>query len=404
MPTELFLAWRFLREGRMQTLLVAVGATIGITVVFFLTALVGAVERTMIAQTLDVLPHVVVRRPDDAARAASSARAVVVDDVHPPAQRIRAVQQWRDIVRAFEGSPDVVAISPMAAGPGMAFRGRATRAVSVMGVDPERFARVIAIRPRMITGSYRIDGNAAVIGSELAADLGIGAGDRVRVSTGIGAARTFVVAGTFDAGSRDVNRRWVLVSLRNGQTVHDIPGGVSSIDLRLRDPWRADAVAAQLEARTGLTADSWTATNSQLTVAIQSQRGATVMIRVFVALAVAIGIASVLVVSVVQRSRQIGILRAMGLSRSAILRIFLWQGGAIGLVGALFGTAAGSVLALLSERSTTNPDGAAVYPIELSPSLYLAALLLACVAGTVAFVLPARRAAGLEPADAIRSE
>lgn len=128
------------------------------------------------------------------------------------------------------------------------------------------------------------------------------------------------------------------------------------------------------------------------------------MIRSFVSLAVAVGIASVLIVSVLQKSRQIGILRAMGMTRVTILRAFLIQGAMFGLVGAMFGSGLGSLLAIMSERSSRNPDGSVMYPIQLPASLYLSALGLALVAGVIASVLPARRAALLDPANAIRHE
>ena len=98
MPLDLFLAIKFLREGRLQTVLLVAGATIGITVVFFITALITAVERTMVSQTLDVLPHVVVRRSDEVARplpVAMNPEAVTFDEIHKPAQRLRSIDHFR---------------------------------------------------------------------------------------------------------------------------------------------------------------------------------------------------------------------------------------------------------------------------------------------------------------------
>ncbi len=406
MPIDLFLAIKFLREGRLQTLLLIAGATIGITVVFFITALITAVERTMISQTLDVLPHVSVRRPDEQARVVSAANTDVLTaaEIHHPAQRVRSIESWAVVVRALGAMPGVTGVSPEAVGPALASRGRGTRAVTLLGVEIGLFAEVIALAPRMRRGTMDVESDRALIGIDLADDLGVDVGDRIRLSSVADGTHSFVVGGVFDMGNADVNSRWVIVSLRNGQTLLDMAGGASTIGVRLDDIWAADAFAARAESRLGLTAESWMGTNAQLMVAIQSQRGATVMIRVFIMLAVAMGIASVLVVSVLQKSRQIGILRAMGMPRHRILRIFLIQGAVMGSAGATLGCWLGTLLALWSEVSNRTADGMPMYPIELPPSLYVTSAAIAIVTGIVAAALPATRAAGLEPASAIRHD
>jgi len=400
-----FLAWRFLREGRVQTALVVLGASVGITVVFFLTALVAAVERTMISQTLDVLPHVVVRRPDETARLLVSAEdnSTGFEAMTKPSQRERSIPNWPAAFEELEATPGVVAASPAVVGPALVSRAGASRAVTVLGIDPSRYARVVAIEPRVRGGTIDFQADSAILGTDLALDLGAHVGDRVKISS---ATRELDmrVTGLVDLGSRDANRRALFVSLKHGQTLLGLPGAASRIDLRVDAIWAAPSIAAHVEARTSLTAESWTESNAQLTAAIEAQRGATIMIRVFVSVAVAIGIASVLVVSVVQRRKQIGILRSMGVTRATILRAFLLQGAAIGLTGGVIGSLLGSLLALSTQRSSVNADGTPMYPIELPLSLYVMALGLATASGIVAAALPARRAAKLDPAEAIRHD
>lgn len=406
MRVDVLLAVRFLREGRVQTALLVVGTTIGITVVLFLTALVTAVERTMISQTLDVLPHVVVRRPNDRVRSlpVGGDPDASFPQVHEPGQRLRTVDDWPARVRDLEQLPGVVGVSPVAAGPGFVSRGEATRAVTLIGVERERFGGVIAIGTRVKRGAFRVGADEAVVGVDLARDLGVTVGDRVRLVGAGGESQALAIAGVFDMGNVDVNRRWLLTSLQTARSLLDLPGGITGIELRLGDIWQADAVADAIEARTPLTAESWMRTNTQLMVAIQSQRGATLMIRLFVMLAVAMGIASVLVVSVVQKSKQIGILRAMGARRATIVRVFLIEGLLVALAGALIGCGLGTVLALGSEASNRTADGAPMYPIVLAPSLYAASFLVALVTGLASSALPAIRAARLDPAVAIRHE
>lgn len=166
--------------------------------------------------------------------------------------------------------------------------------------------------------------------------------------------------------------------------------------------YAAETLAQRLAGETGLVADSWIKTNSQFFTALNSQRMSSNLIRFFIALSVAFGIASVLVVSVVQRAKEIGILRAMGTSQGQILRIFLLQGGIVGLLGSLLGSALALLCLTLWRLLATNPDGTPLFPIELPPALVLITAAGASLVGVIAALLPARRAARLDPVVAIR--
>jgi lipoprotein-releasing system permease protein len=126
------------------------------------------------------------------------------------------------------------------------------------------------------------------------------------------------------------------------------------------------------------------------------------MIRFTFGLVVAIGVASVLMVAVVQKTREIGILRAMGTSRGRVLRVFLVQGAIIGLIGALLGCAIGYALGVFMSGVLTSADGARLFEARLDFPLYLYTMAGAVVLGVVSAALPARRAARLDPAQAIR--
>ena len=170
----------------------------------------------------------------------------------------------------------------------------------------------------------------------------------------------------------------------------------------MHDIYAAEDVAQAIAAATGVEADSWIKTNAQLFLAINAQIVANTTIRFFVGLAVAFGIAAVLIVSVVQKSREIGILRAMGASRGQILRVFLLQGAALGLLGSLAGAALGAASILLWGELMRNPDGTPLFPLELDPRLFAAAALLATLTGLLAAFVPALRGSRLDPVVAIR--
>ena len=156
------------------------------------------------------------------------------------------------------------------------------------------------------------------------------------------------------------------------------------------------------QAATGVEADSWIKTNAQFFTAVNAQQTSNTLIRVFVGLSVAFGIASVLVVSVIQRSKDIGILRAMGTSQGQILRVFLLQGGLLGLLGSIVGAAAGASALVFWHGYLRQADGSELFPLVLEPSLFINAVLLAAVTGVAAAAVPALRAAKLDPVVAIR--
>jgi lipoprotein-releasing system permease protein len=168
------------------------------------------------------------------------------------------------------------------------------------------------------------------------------------------------------------------------------------------DAFAAETIAQDLAARTGVRADSWIRTNAQFFTAVQAQNTSNLVISAAVALSVAFGVASVLVVSVVQRGREIGILRAMGARRGQVLMVFLLQGGVLGLVGAVLGSAMGAGLLLVWHDRVRQTDGTELFPFILDPVLIGGTLAFASVVGVLAGMAPAMQAARLDPAVAIR--
>lgn len=402
MSVALFLALEFLREYRVQTALTVGAVAVGVAVMVFLSALIDGLQTSLIDRTLGAQAHVIVRPLEEVARPLALDDALRIRHVERPAQRTRSIAQWQRIDRWMLDDADVLATSPVATGDAFATQGSANRPVVVFGIEPDRFDRVIAVRSKIVRGSYRLDGAEAVIGSELADDLGVDVGDRLRVTTPAGNESLLTIRGVFDLGNQQVNQRWVLVPLRTGQALLGLPGGANVVYVEVREIFAADRVAARIADATGLEAESWMAANQQLLIGLRSQSSSSYTIQFFVFLAVAIGIASVLVVTVVQRTREIGILRAMGTPRRRIALIFVIQGGLVGFVGSLVGAALGAGLSALFESLSQNPDGTPMFPIALTVRLVVSASLLATVTGVLAALLPARQAARLDPVEAIR--
>jgi len=399
MPFEWLVALRFLREGRMQTFLILTGVGVGTSVIVFLSALITGLQESIIQRTLGTQAHVIVRPQEEVPQVLDSTADARVER---PAQRIRSIAGWQQTIDLVRRADGVVAAAPAISGPGFAARSRGTSSILIRGIEPESYFRIVDLGQFVEQGEFRLRGFDAVIGTDLAEDLGVSVGDKIRVQAAGGRSAVLQVSGIIDAGNRTLNASWVFVSLRVAQTLLSLEGGVSTIEVRVADIFGADPVADQIAQRTGLIAESWMTTNAQLMVGLRSQSASSVMIQVFVILAVALGIASVLAVSVVQKSREIGIMRAVGTRARQVLRIFLIQGLLVGLVGSAGGVMTGIGLSLFFASLAKNPDGSATFPVALTWALYLRATAVATIVGVVAAWLPARRAARLDPADVIR--
>ena len=403
LPFEWIAASRFLREGRMQTIAIVLGIGIGVGVIIFMSAALAGQMVNITRRVLSAQAHIVLVPAQEVARPLRGdgeiAEAALIQK---PFQRVRSIDQWQTIVREVAAMPQVLAVSPMAAGSVLAVRGEATRSVSLQGVDAAQYFSIVPLPEKIVAGAARLGAEDIVVGADLASDLGARVGDKLRVVAASGQGPTLTVSGIVDLGSKGANQRAAFCALHTAQALLGLTGGVSSIDITVRDIYAAEEIAQRISALTGVEADSWIKSNSQLYLAINAQRVANTTIRFFVGLAIAFGIAAVLIVSVVQKSKEIGILRAMGARRGQILRVFLLEGAVLGLVGSLFGSALGAAAIILWGVLLKNPDGTPLFPLDLDPLLFIAAAVLATLSGLLAAYLPAQRGARVDPVVAIR--
>ncbi len=396
--TEWTLAVAFLREGRAQSLMIAVGVAVGVAVIVFIAALIQGLQANIIERTLGTQAHIRLLSPDE------------VNVVLPPspgtlqlvqedrrAQRLRSINNWQQVSATLDRLPELKAVSPVVSGPAFARRGEAVVSVALTGIDPARYRRIIPLEQYLVSGRLRVGADDAMIGKRLADDLGVRVGMKLRLETGQQNSRVVNIAGIFELGVRELDSRYVYLDLKQAQSLLALPGGVTVIDLTVADIFAAERIAERVGRLTSLKAESWIETNAQLMNALTAQSLSTNMIIVFVAISVAFGIASVLSVSVVQRTREIGILRATGATRGQILRVFLLQGALFGLLGSVLGNVVSYLLVWVF-----NTFGPGLFYIPVPPVLVVAALLLATLTGLLAAAVPARRAARLDPVVAIR--
>jgi lipoprotein-releasing system permease protein len=407
LPFEWIVAIRFLREGRLQTLFIIAGVAIGVGVIVFMSALLAGLQANFIRRVLSAQAHIQLLPPQEVTRplrlgADAPAGEVEGAIVQPPLQRLKSIDQWQAVAAQIRAMPDVLVVSPVAGGSALVVRGSASRAISMVGIEPELYYRIVDLNDKIVRGSALLTGSDILIGTELASDLGVDVSDKLRVTTSSGSASTLTITGIFDLGNKGANQRNAFMALHTAQSLLGLPGGVTSLEVTVRDVYAAEVIAQRVTAATGVEADSWIKTSAQFFAAVSAQTTANTAIRFFVGLSVAFGIASVLVVVVVQKSREIGILRAMGISQGQILRVFLLQGGVLGLGGSVAGCAIGAVALWLWQHYARNADGTPLFPLEFDPVLFSVALLLATLTGLAAAFAPAMRAARLDPVVAIR--
>ncbi|WP_082785642.1 FtsX-like permease family protein [Psychrobacter sp. P2G3] len=395
---EATIAMSFLREGRAQSLMITVGVAVGVAVIIFITALVQGLQSNLIENTLGTQAHIRLLSPDEVNRVIppkAGTVQLVQEDKRP--QRLRSINNWQQVTTTLDQLPLLTAVSPTVSGPAFVRRGDALESVALVGTDLERYQKIIPLEDYLISGELRVGADDVLIGSELAKNLGVQVGSKLRIETGQQNNAVVNIVGIFDLGVRELDARYVYLDLKQAQSLLSLPGGVTVIDLTVADIFAAEDIAAQVGRLTSLQAESWIETNSQLMNALSAQSLSTNMIIVFVAISVAFGIASVLSVSVVQRTREIGILRATGATRQQILRIFLIQGAVFGLLGSMLGSVASYALVWVF-----NTFGPGLFYIPVSANLIMLVMLLATLTGVLAAAIPSRRAAALDPVVAIR--
>ena len=403
LPFEWVLATRFLREGLLQTLFIISGVALGVSVIVFMSALLNGLQGSIFKTLLDYQAQIVISPPDEAPRTLRRGEDVEFAAlVQPRAQRPRSLDQWQKVRDIALAIPDVLVVAPVVEGAAFILRGDANTGVAMRGIEPESYLRLIALREKIIAGSANLNSTDIVIGSKLAKDLGVWTGDKLTLQSASGASSVLFVSGIFDFGSQGQNTGIVYVALRTAQSLLGLPGGVTSLQLKVAAPFDAETLAQKIATQPGIKVESWIKTNAEFFKVLSRQTLTFFMIRLFVGMTAALGIASVLVVSVVQKSKEIGILRATGTTRSQILGVFLLQGAILGLLGSLFGSFMGALFLVAWRGYAKNDDGVPFFTLETQPSLFLYVALGAIVVGTLSALFPAQRAARLDPAVAIR--
>lgn len=399
-------ALRFLSYGRMQTALIIIAIAVGTSVQLFLSILISGLQTDLIQKTVGSVPHITAESQQTGFAAPDLSGAGDFRAAYPvnSDQRQLPIYNWQEIMDQVRGMPEVSEVSAVINGSGYINYGEKALPVSIKGIEPGEADGIYQLRRKIVQGQALLSGNQILIGLDLAKDLNRQLGDTVQLTTSSGTSDLFTISGIFDFQSQVLNKGWVFSSRNRAESLYSLNGGVSEIDIKVKDVFAAADVSRSLASRfPALNWLSWQENNASLLSALQSQSSSSSVIQFFVLVAVTLGIASVLAVSAVQKSRQIGIMKALGALTGSVSRIFLIQGALLGLIGAVFGSVLGIGILKAFSYLTSRSSGQQLFLLELKPATFATAILIAMVAGTLAAYFPARRSASLNPIEVIRN-
>jgi len=406
MMFNLIIAFRFLKEGRTQTALILVGITLGIAVQVFLNALIVDLQRSLVEDTVGKAPHITASMPDvsPAPSFKSEDDLATLTRIVTYKGNVKPIRDWQPVMDQLEKMGSFKTVNPVARGSGFILQGEKSLPVILQGLDLDKADKLYDIRRRMSAGRFEVGGNGVLIGKDLALKLRVGVGSSLRITVPSGAADLFPVNGIFDLENQQVNESWVVISLSRAQILYGLDRGLTQLEMQVTDVFTAERWAGDLRRNfPGLQWLSWQETNAQLLAALRGQGSSSYIIQLFVLLSVTLAIASVLAISVVQRSRQIGILKALGMRTRQVGRVFIIQGAVLGFTGSILGSLAGWGLTKLFAALQVANNAANLTSIPIKFGAVVLSVLIATLAGTLAAYAPARRAARLNPIEVIRN-
>lgn len=404
-------AARHLLARKRQSIVSLLGVVLGVSFFLSISAMMQGSENDIVRRLVDNAPHITIedqyRNPTlQPAQQLFPRGAVEVHHVKPQTE-IRGIRGYAQLLDFLRQTPGLSASAVLTGQALVNFAGK-DKAVALNGINAAEYARVSTIQRYMVRGSLdelTVNPNGIVIGDELARILSLSLGDNLLVASTSGQLRTFKIVGIFHTGRANVDAGQAFVALKRAQALMARPNRVNTIVIKLAEPGLARSEAARIESRIGYKTVSWQEQSEDLMSALRL-RGVIMYAVVGAVLVVAaFGIYNVISTVVLEKQRDIAILRAMGFHAGDIEQIFVAQGVLIGLLGNLFGMGLGSLFMLglmnIRFRFPGSTDVTAM-AIDWGWPQFAIAGSVAMVASVAAALLPARRAAHVEPVDVLR--
>ena len=407
LPFSLFLALKYLKPKRtflsVVTVISVLGVLLGVAVLIIVLSVMSGFDDMWRSKILNFNAHVTV----------SSFGGVIEapEDLLPKIEKIEGVTGAAPYVQ------------------GLVFLQYQNRIQTplVRGIDPRYEVRVSRVPSCMKSGTFTVEDDAALIGSDLASRLGVRVGDKVLVHSPQSLTKPdelrlpeeLKIAGIFEVGMWEFDAGFLITSLGKARELYGLSRGVHALQVMTRDPYQAEAVARRISAALGPDYEvrTWMDLNRQLFSALRVEKNMMFFLLIFITIVAAFGITNTLITVTVQKTRDIGLLKAVGVPTGSIMGVFFWQGWIEGLIGNLCGVGCGllvlkyrnDLMQMLSRQFNWELFPKELYhlseiPATINPGDILLITLTVMLICTLAGAVPAYRAARLDPVRALRYE
>jgi lipoprotein-releasing system permease protein len=380
---SLRIAVRFLKSGRTQTILIVFGIAVAISIQLFVGLLIESLQKTLVDRTIGNAPQITITSATD----------------------ITTIRDWQLIVERIKLNEGITAITVSATGNAFVENGNRNLPVVVRGFDFDGADAIYHFSDSIYDGRRYESPREVLVGKELGEELGLKVGDRLAVTLPNGIAGTFTVSGLYDLGVGSINRTWLLGNLATAQGLFNYRDRVTSIEMTVKSVFDADRIAGEIERQLGngnLKIENWKEANQELLSGLEGQRMSSIIIQAVIIISVVVAISSVLAITVLQKSREIGILKAMGMKDLPASLIFIYQGLLVGILGSTLGVALGLGLLYGFNSFTVRPDGSSLVDLYTDYNFVARSWFIALLASTLAGILPAWKSQRLTPVEVIR--
>ncbi|MDD3247249.1 MAG: ABC transporter permease [Methanosarcina sp.] len=386
---ELKIALRQVLSRKKQTLFAILAVALAVAVITMMMAMISGFQDELVTSSIENNPHIV---------------------ISPQDEEEEVIHLYRYTSAMISEKEGVIAVSPKYLGQAaLEYRDNA-EGVSLQGVDPMAEESVMRVNEDVVKGDLMTlvhTRYGILLGDQLAENLEVNVGDQVNVVFPGSQTTSFKVIGLIHTGTA-ADEVTAYARLDSIQDFFNEPGVVSTIGVRVADPYQADIIAGSIERETGLDAVSWSEANAAILSLLESRA---IFANIFYFLIYGIagfGIANTLITIVAQRTREIGILKAMGTSQKSIMLVFLFQSMILGAAGLVLGTILGYIatIALQSYEIEIPQEtyfGLQTLPLEVEPLNFVYAAFFAFIVNILSGIYPARKAAKLDPVKAIES-
>jgi lipoprotein-releasing system permease protein len=410
----LFIAFRQLWARKLLNGIAVLGVTLGVVVLIAINGIMQGFQRKFLDNIQRISPHVTLfdkeLRPDASLLARYTQEFVTAHVLHAtPSDRQLRIRRPSELVRALERMPEVRAAAGLIVGSAVVAYGPQQYPVDLRGIEPDAQDRVTPISKYVVEGQFQtlISGEGVILGAGVASRIGAKVDDYVTVGSPRGESMRLKVVGLFDCDIPPVTNTRIYTKLADAQTILGKPDTIGRIEVQLRDSNQAQRVASELEGRFGYDAESWQETNANFLSLFKQQN---TIITFVVGAILAVGgfaILAIQIMIVLQKTRDIAILRSVGFRRADILSGFLLQGAVIAIVGAAIGDLLGHWVVVLLGNLKTRQEGlvkSETFLVYDDPAFYVYGVVFALVVGITASLIPALRGSRVEPVDVLRGQ